>query len=196
MAVFDHVQKIKSDLETDDVKIYVSGGPILIGWIIKHAFEILLYVSLTIATIFGLLWLYFRRWHGVLIPAVAAMMTVVWGLGFTGWMGITFDPLILVIPMIITARAVSHTVQMAERFFEDYEVMLPRYDDPQRGEGRGRHRRHGRADRSRHPRHRHRRRRPARDPRDFDPADAQPRHLRRLLGEFDRRDGGDPPSRS
>jgi predicted RND superfamily exporter protein len=129
MAVFNHVQQIKADLETDDVKIYISGGPILTGWIIKHAYEILLYVCLTITAIFALLWLYFRRWHGVLIPAVAAMMTVVWGLGFTGWMGITFDPLILVIPMIITARAVSHTVQMAERFFEDYEVMLPRYGD-------------------------------------------------------------------
>jgi len=56
--------------------------------------------------------------------------TVIWGLGYTGWRGITFDPLILVIPMIITARAVSHTVQMAERFFEDYETLLPRYGDP------------------------------------------------------------------
>jgi len=130
LALFDHVQQIKADLETENVTIYVSGEPILTGWIIKHAGEILLYVSLTIITIFGLLWLYFRRWHGVLIPAIAAAMTVVWGLGFTGWVGITFDPLILVIPMIITARAVSHTVQMAERFFEDYEVMLPRYEDP------------------------------------------------------------------
>ena len=58
-------------------------------------------------------------------------MTVVWGLGFTGWMGMNFDPLILVIPMIITARACSHTVQMAERFFEDYEVHAPRLGNPQ-----------------------------------------------------------------
>jgi predicted RND superfamily exporter protein len=130
-AVFDHVQQIKKDLEDENTTIYVSGLPIMTGWVIKHANEILLYVVLTIVTIFGLLWGYFRRWHGVLIPAVAAMMTVVWGLGFTGWMGLTFDPLILVIPMIITARAVSHTVQMAERFFEDYEVMLPRMDSPQ-----------------------------------------------------------------
>jgi predicted RND superfamily exporter protein len=129
-AVFDHAQQIKADLEDDNVKIYVSGGPIARGWILKHANEILFFVAATITVIFGLLWLYFRRWHGVLIPMVAAMMTVVWGLGFTGWMGFTFDPLILVIPMIITARAVSHTVQMAERFFEDYEVMLPRIGDP------------------------------------------------------------------
>jgi predicted RND superfamily exporter protein len=114
-----------------NLQVYVSGQPIQVGWIIKHAYEILVFLILTVVTIFGLLWGYFRRWHGVFIPAIAAMMTVVWGLGFTGWRGITFDPLILVIPMIITARAVSHTVQMAERFFEDYEVHAPRIGDPQ-----------------------------------------------------------------
>jgi predicted RND superfamily exporter protein len=112
-----------------NLQVFASGEPVLVGWIVRHATEILIYVAATVVVIFGLLWLYFRRWHGVVIPAIAAMMTVVWGLGFTGWVGIDFDPLILVIPMIITARAVSHTVQMAERFFEDYEVHLPRIGD-------------------------------------------------------------------
>ncbi len=129
-AVFDHIQKIKAEFETEDFKVYVTGQPTLIGWVIKYAFEILAYVIATTVVIFLLLWLYFRRWHGVVIPAIAGLGTVIWGLGFTGWWGISFDPLILVIPMIITARAVSHTVQMAERFFEDYEVMLPRLGDP------------------------------------------------------------------
>jgi len=129
-AVFNHVMKIK-DVETDaNHEVYLSGAPVLIGWILKHAFEIVQYVVLTVVAIFLLLWGYFRRWHGVVIPFIAAIATVIWGLGFCGWMGLTFDPLILVIPMIITARAVSHTVQMAERFFEDYETMLPRYGDP------------------------------------------------------------------
>jgi predicted RND superfamily exporter protein len=129
-AVFNHIQKIKQEFETEDFKIYVTGQPILVGWVVKYAFEILAYVMATVVVIFLLLWLYFRRWHGVVIPAIAGLGTVIWGLGFTGWWGISFDPLILVIPMIITARAVSHTVQMAERFFEDYEVMLPRLGDP------------------------------------------------------------------
>ncbi|MCS5637641.1 MAG: MMPL family transporter [Myxococcota bacterium] len=131
IAVFDHVQQIKLDEETENVKVYISGYPILVGWILLHAFEITLFMVLTVLMIFGLLWAYFRRWHGVLIPAVAAMATTIWGLGFTGWVGITFDPLILVIPTIITARAVSHTVQMAERFFEDYEILLPALGDPE-----------------------------------------------------------------
>ena len=131
MAVFNHVQQIKADEETDNVKVYVSGFPMLVGWILVHAFEITLFLVLTVVMIFVLLWAYFRRWHGVLIPAVAALATTIWGLGFTGWVGITFDPLILVIPTIITARAVSHTVQMAERFFEDYEILLPALGDPE-----------------------------------------------------------------
>jgi predicted RND superfamily exporter protein len=132
MAVFDHVRAIKKRWEekVPGLKVYLSGEPVAVGWIITYAGQILTFVLLTVAMTFFLLWLYFRRWHGVFIPMVAATMTAIWGLGFTGWVGITFDPLVLVIPMIITARATSHTVQMAERFFEDYEVMLPMYKDP------------------------------------------------------------------
>jgi predicted RND superfamily exporter protein len=112
-------------------QIYVSGEPTHVGWIIKHAFEIGVFVLLTVLVVFALLLGYFRRLHGVLIPFIAAIATTIWGAGFCGWMGITFDPLVLVIPMIITARAVSHTVQMAERFFEDYEILAPLVNDPQ-----------------------------------------------------------------
>ncbi|HTO52697.1 MAG TPA: MMPL family transporter [Myxococcota bacterium] len=129
-AVFDYVQKIKTDNDDANVTLYISGLPIGVGWIQKHAKEILFYTVGTVVMVFLLLLAYFRRLHGVLIPFIAAIITVIWGLGFTGWTHIAFDPLVLVIPMIITARAVSHTVQMAERFFEDYELLLPRYGDP------------------------------------------------------------------
>jgi hypothetical protein len=129
-AVFAHLQRIEEVEEDANHEIHMSGAPVLIGWILKHAFEIVQYVGLTVAATFLLLLAYFRRWHGVAIPFVCAMATTIWGLGYCGWRDITFDPLILVIPMLITARATSHTVQMAERFFEDYELHLPRYGDP------------------------------------------------------------------
>lgn len=131
-ALFDHVQQIKYTWEEKipGLRVHISGAPIARAWILTYTGQIALYLLASIAMIFVLLWLYFRRWHGVFIPMVAAGITAIWGLGFAGWMGIAFDPLILVIPMIITARAVSHTVQMAERFFEDYEVALPAKGDP------------------------------------------------------------------
>ena len=126
------MQSIKAREDDASHTLYVTGLPIMTGWILAHAVEILLSIVAAGVTIFLLLWLYFRRGHGVLIPFVCAGVTVIWGTGFTGWAGIAFDPLILVIPMIITARAVSHTVQMAERFFEDYEIAAaPTMGDPE-----------------------------------------------------------------
>jgi len=78
--------------------------------------------NLTVVMLFILLLFYFRRLHGVAIPMVAGLSTAIWGMGFCAWIGISLDPLVLVIPLLITARSISHTVQMAERFFEDYEM--------------------------------------------------------------------------
>ena len=100
-AVFDHVQRIKAEEEDDKVAVYVSGEPVHQGWIIEHAFQIGLFVALTVLVTFLLLLIYFRRLHGVLIPFIAALATALWGLGFTGWSGITFDPLVLVIPCLL-----------------------------------------------------------------------------------------------
>jgi predicted RND superfamily exporter protein len=131
----DRVRLAEGLIESEDdiaFEVFVSGSPIGTGWIITHAFEIGRFVALTVLLTFTLLLVYFRRLHGVLIPFIAALATFIWGMGFTGWMSITFDPLVLVIPMIITGRAVSHTVQMAERFFEDYEVIMGQGDmDPE-----------------------------------------------------------------
>ena len=92
------------------------------GYVIKQAFEMGYYLLLTIVLLFFLLLAYFRRLHGVAIPMVAGLTTAIWGMGFCAWLGIALDPLVLVIPLLITARSISHTIQMAERFFEDYEM--------------------------------------------------------------------------
>ncbi|HJO23070.1 MAG: MMPL family transporter [bacterium] len=128
-AIFDHVQGIVESEQDANHRIYVVGQPIITGWLLHHAWEMGASVLGAGVLIFVLLWAYFRRAHGVLIPLVAASVTVIWGTGFTGWMNIAFDPLVLVIPMLITARAISHTVQMAERFFEDYERLQGQFDD-------------------------------------------------------------------
>jgi len=51
-AIFNHVQRIKEVEQDAKTDIYVSGVPILVGWILKHAFEIGMYVFLTVIAIF------------------------------------------------------------------------------------------------------------------------------------------------
>jgi hypothetical protein len=60
--LFDHFRKLEEEGEADGtVDIYVTGGPVLVGWVYLHAFEIGLFLLLTIVLLFFLLLAYFRR---------------------------------------------------------------------------------------------------------------------------------------
>jgi predicted RND superfamily exporter protein len=120
--IFDELFELKAELEADGrVEIHLSGQPVLIGWTFAFLPEIALVLCCSIAVLILLPWLYFRHWYGIALPFTGAMISAVWGLGFTSLMGYQLEPLVLVIPMLITARAVSHSVQFVERFYEEYE---------------------------------------------------------------------------
>jgi len=99
---------------------YMAGEPLLMGWVLKYQEEMWWIFGATIFSLFFLLYLYFRNLVGVLVPVLSTSMAAIWGLGFCGLLGYNLDPLILVIPLLITARALSHSVQITERYFECY----------------------------------------------------------------------------
>ena len=121
-ALFKHMQAAKREIEGKyPVEVYMTGQPLLFGWTFAFATEILLIFALTLIVSVLLLWAYFQRIYGVFLPMSGAAVNVVWGLGFAAWAGYNLDPLVLVIPMLITSRAISHSVQFVERFYEEYE---------------------------------------------------------------------------
>ena len=123
-ALFKHLQAAKREIETEfAVTVYLTGQPLLFGWTYAFATEILLVFALTLLVSVLLLWGYFRRAYGVFLPMSGAFVNVIWGLGFAAWVGYNLDPLVLVVPMLITARAISHSVQFVERFYEEYEAL-------------------------------------------------------------------------
>src|SRR5262245_55705678 len=65
--------------------------------------------------------MYFHDWRGALRPTLTGVIAAFWGLGFVEIIGFALDPLILVMPFLITARAVSHAIQMHDRYYEEYE---------------------------------------------------------------------------
>ena len=101
--------------------LYMAGEPVLMGWVNKYQGEMWWIFGATFLSLFGLLYFYFRNLVGVLVPVLSTLMGAIWGLGFCGLIGYNLDPLILVIPLLIAARALSHAVQITERYFECYQ---------------------------------------------------------------------------
>ena len=119
--IFNEVRKIVEKEEDENHKIHVAGQPMLTGWIFYYQAEMYFIFALTGFIMIFLLFYYFRKLAGVIIPFISASVSAIWGLGFAALMGYNIDPLILVIPLLISARAISHSVQLTERFQEIYE---------------------------------------------------------------------------
>jgi predicted RND superfamily exporter protein len=128
-TMWARVQEIVKREEADGlVKIYVTGPPVLYAYF-NQAIGKMGYVFLaTGIAIVALLWFYFRSVQGVLIPVFSGLMSAIFGLGFAGLCGFTLDPLVLVVFVLITARALSHSVQSMERYHDEYYLTHDKQD--------------------------------------------------------------------
>jgi uncharacterized protein len=115
----DELVKKESDENTN---IYVIGRPMLLGDIATKSPRLGLIMLVTAFSMLMVLFVYFRNLVGVIVPTTAALYAAIMGFGFLGLVKHNFDPLVLVIPFIITARALSHTVQFVTRFLDEHEI--------------------------------------------------------------------------
>lgn len=118
--VFDKIEEIKNKETDARHNIYITGYPALYSYIYSLAPQIEYMLLFTLFVLIGLLFYYFRTLQGVFIPFFSAVVSAVWGLGFASMLGYSLDPLILVVPLIISARLMSHAVQCMSRYYEEY----------------------------------------------------------------------------
>jgi hypothetical protein len=120
--MFDEVMgSVVKPFEDDNTRIHVAGPPWLYGWVYYYAKEVYLIFIATVLLMWLLLYWYFRDVRGALRPTITGIISAIWGLGFIKMIGFSLDPLTLVIPFFVTARAVSHSVQMHDRYYEEYK---------------------------------------------------------------------------
>ncbi|MFP6682319.1 MAG: MMPL family transporter, partial [Gammaproteobacteria bacterium] len=118
--IFTRLQTLKDEVEADGrTKLYIAGEPMLKGWIYHHASELKLIFTVTLCIVGFFLFVHFRSIAGVVIPMIGTGTAAIWGLGLVGWLGYNLDPLILVVPILISARTASHCVQMMERYHDE-----------------------------------------------------------------------------
>jgi uncharacterized protein len=119
---FAELQKVRADVTKPGHKVYVTGNPVLTGYVYTYLNQIIAILAYTLVLLTLLLILYFRRFYGVALPLLGIALSSIWGLGFMSWLGFNLEPLAMPIPFLIAARATSHGVQLVARYYEELAV--------------------------------------------------------------------------
>jgi predicted RND superfamily exporter protein len=119
--LYDSVTAIAEKFDGDGVHVRVVGEPLLTGWIVHYLPETFHLFLITIVIMAALLFITVRTWRGVLLPMLAGAVSALWALGIASIVGVNFDPLIIVVAFLVTARAISHAVQMLAAFDDEVE---------------------------------------------------------------------------
>jgi uncharacterized protein len=120
-TLFYQVQEIVKKYQDANNSVYVAGEPIIRGYGYYYEPVVTILFLTAVAVMILILWAtggQRSRWWA---PIVTGTLSAVWGLGFVGIMGYDFDPVMLVIPFILTARDMSHGIQWQGRYHDELD---------------------------------------------------------------------------
>jgi hypothetical protein len=118
--LYHRMTELKQLVEDENHTVYFTGFPWLQTSILRYLPEVQQVFIITCAALTFLLWNYFRSWPGVWVPMFSGILSGIWALGLVPLLGLNLDPLILVVPVFLSARALSHSVQSMDRYHEEY----------------------------------------------------------------------------
>lgn len=114
--VFAQIREIADKYSGDGATVRVVGDPVLYGWVAHYVPETLHILLATIGALVSLLFVVARTIRGTLLPLLAGFTSAVWALGAARLLGFHMDPLVIVVAFLITARSISHAVQVVTCF--------------------------------------------------------------------------------
>jgi hypothetical protein len=113
---FDGINKVMRSVEGNGVTVRAIGEPLLYGWVRHYLPETARIFLITLAALITLLFITARTWRGTILPLLAGIVSSVWALGTSSILGFHMDPLVIVVAFLITARAISHSVQLVTHY--------------------------------------------------------------------------------
>ena len=124
-GLFNAVQQLIGQHQDNNTTIYASGAAMFAAWGYHYLPGISLIFLISVALMLVLLYLSLGRRSGWWAPIITGLGSSIWGLGFVGLMRFNFDPVMLVIPLVLTARDLGHGIQWHGRYYDE----LDRTDD-------------------------------------------------------------------
>lgn len=121
LYLFRNIQDIVKKEEDSNTRFYLSGNSIAMGHLSTYMKGMIVLFAVAIGITMVLLLLAFGTVRGVVIPLWAGLVTVVWGLGSEALLGLKIDIMSIIVPFMIMAIEVSHSVQILNRYYEEFD---------------------------------------------------------------------------
>jgi hypothetical protein len=116
---FELMQGLVEKYSDENTDLHIVGFPMLMGWIYSYKLNMVAVFAVSIGLILLILFIIFRNFVGMVAPLAIAMISTFAGLGFVGWTGINFSPLLYVLAFLVGARKISHSLQIVCRYMEE-----------------------------------------------------------------------------
>ncbi len=120
--LFDKVQAIVKKYSDSNTDVFAAGEPMIRGYGYYYLPTLITIFFISDGIMILILYLFFRGRSTWWAPLVTGTLATVWGLGFIGLQGFEFDPVMLVIRFILTARDMSHGIQWQGRYYDELEA--------------------------------------------------------------------------
>jgi len=117
---FRLLQKLRKDYSDGETSVHIVGYPMLMGWIYSLKPQTLTVFTISIAGMILVLYVIFSGSSlGVIVVMANVLILTAIGLGFIGFTGINFNPMLYVLAFLVGARMVSNSHQITYRYFEE-----------------------------------------------------------------------------
>jgi len=117
--LYKHFTALRAEFENENNIVAIAGEPMHLGYVDNYVTDVLKILVITVLAMMVMLYIFFRRFRGMILPILAAFVSAIWGLGFMSLLRFNLDPLVLVFPFLIAAMAASHSVQVIKRYMEE-----------------------------------------------------------------------------
>jgi predicted RND superfamily exporter protein len=120
---FEYVEALAEGVRDAKHEVFIAGQPTLFGWVYRYEWQMVGIFGVTLLLLIGSLALYMRNAVGVLTPIITSATAAIWAFGLVGWLNVSIEPLLMIVPLLLTARSFSHSVQFTERYYEIYAAL-------------------------------------------------------------------------
>ena len=115
--LFADIQRIVRENSDARHDIYVAGEPVVRGYDYSYLPAMVAISVLACLVMVLVLYANLGAYTSWWVPLVTGSCAALWGMGFVGLTGYSFDPLMLVVPFVLTARDMSHAITWQRRYY-------------------------------------------------------------------------------